>query len=36
VTPLEFEELIRSGEMLDAHSVAAYGLLRLRGSAPFG
>jgi 8-oxo-dGTP pyrophosphatase MutT (NUDIX family) len=36
VTPLEFEELIRSGEMLDAHSVAAYGLLRLGGSAPFG
>jgi ADP-ribose pyrophosphatase len=33
--PAEFEEMMRTGEMPDAHSVAAYGLLRAGGHAPF-
>jgi ADP-ribose pyrophosphatase len=35
VTVAEFDGMIRSGEMADAHSVAAYGLLRAAGRAPF-
>jgi 8-oxo-dGTP pyrophosphatase MutT (NUDIX family) len=34
VTVAEFEEMVRSGEMLDAHSVAAYGLLRAATGGP--
>ena len=30
VSPAEFEEMMRSGEIPDAHSAAAYGLLRAR------
>ena len=36
VTAAEFEEMMRSGEMPDAHSVAAYGLLRARRFPAFG
>jgi ADP-ribose pyrophosphatase len=35
VTPAEFEDLMRSGEMVDGHSVAAYGLLRARRHPAF-
>ena len=35
VTTAEFEEMVRSGEMLDGPSVAAYGLLRARRQAEF-
>lgn len=36
VTAAEFEDMLRTGEIPDAHSVSAYGLLRAGGYAPFG
>jgi 8-oxo-dGTP pyrophosphatase MutT (NUDIX family) len=36
VTPDEFEAMMQSGEMPDAHSAAAYGLLRAQRRPPFG
>jgi 8-oxo-dGTP pyrophosphatase MutT (NUDIX family) len=35
VTVPEFEAMMRAGELKDAHSVAAYGLLRSRPQSPF-